>query len=76
MLSLGAPPEWANEAALRACWAVGCVLQVHFTATIYTRWLFAVEGGHLGNASPPYLLATVGWFLLCALGQMTDLHAA
>ena len=33
-------------------------------------------GGHLGDASPPYLLATIGWFLLCSLGQAVDLHEA
>jgi hypothetical protein len=28
------------------------------------------------QASPPYLLATIGWFLLCALGQACRIHEA
>ena len=75
MLALGAPPEARAVRFLRAVWVLAAASQGALTQTFYARWLFSDEAG-LVAAKPPYLLSTVGWFLLTTLGQAAGLEEA
>ena len=75
MLSLGTPAAARNETLLRVVWVVAAVLQCVLVQTFYTRWLFS-KTATLATARPPYLLSTVGWFLLSALGSAVNLEDA
>ncbi|KAJ8602022.1 hypothetical protein CTAYLR_002790 [Chrysophaeum taylorii] len=76
MLAIATPAslETRLRAARTSAWLVSCVLQVGLALVVYTRWMFSPVDGDVGHASPPYLLSTVGWPLLCVLAQILDLE--
>ena len=63
------PEEWldGHEATRRRVWLLALLLQLGLFQRILSRWMFSTDG-HLEQARAPYLLSTVGWFLLCVLG--------
>ena len=69
MLALSCPEEWlvGHEAARQRVWLAALLLQLFLFQRILSRWMFSTDG-HLEQARAPYLLSTVGWFLLCVLG--------
>ena len=75
MLSLGTPMAARNATLLRVVWVVAAVLQCVLVQTFYARWLFS-KTATLAVARPPYLLSTVGWFLLSSLGSAVNLDGA
>lgn len=56
-----------------AIFLVALPAQVILAILVYARWFFSPIDGDIGHASPPYLLSTVGWPLLCVLSQNLDL---
>lgn len=75
MLSLGTPTAARDETLLRVVWVVAAVLQCKLSTTFYARWLFS-KTATLAVARTPYLLSTVGWFLLSGLGSAVNLDEA
>lgn len=79
MLTLGVPKDFQAEDAkshvshLKVIWTVSFVAQAVLTERNYGRWMYSKDA-HLGNAGPPFLLSTIGWFLLCSLGMQAALH--
>ncbi len=71
MYALAIPSELldgaGDERARRVVWALAATLQLILVQRIVSRWMFSSDG-HLENARAPYLLSTVGWFLLGLLG--------
>jgi tellurite resistance protein len=59
----------------RAFYVVALIAQLLLTRVFYERWLFSDEGT-IDKARAPYLLSTVGWFLLTALSNNTGIDAA
>lgn len=77
MLCVATPSSLAvNELRplLTILWTICFVIQVTFALAMYQRWMFDAADGDVGHASPPYLLSTVGWLLLCVLAQTIDLE--
>lgn len=76
MLTIASPQSL--DARLRstrtASFVVCFLLQTGLALTVYERWMFSPIKGDIGSASPPYLLATVGWPLLCVLAQVLELE--
>lgn len=76
MLCLGIPINVSiNMVSLRVLWGVSALSQTLITQSIYQRWMFD-QASKLSSARPQFLLSTVGWFLLAALGIVADLHSA
>ena len=75
MLTLGAPAAVLSDVVRRVLWLAAAAAQLGLTCTRYARWLYG-RHGHLGDASPQYLLSVVGWFLLTNLGAAVHVDAA
>ena len=75
MLALGTPHDAVHVGSRRAVFASCAVLQAGHATVFYSRWLFS-EAATLSVARPPYLLSTVGWFLLAVLAQASELEEA
>ena len=85
MLSLGMPSNYSEHCVgfLRTIWVIAFALQCFLTNEIYSRWMQPTqqhdqraEDLSLQNASPPFLLSTVGWLLLTVLGQSLKIEQA
>ena len=75
MISLSLPEELNNVHYQRSAWVIAFLMQLMFTQTFYARWMYS-DAATLSVARPPYLLSTVGWFLLALLGQTSKLGEA
>lgn len=68
MLAMGAPPRIeVTQRTMQIVFGVGLACQTFITQFIYDHWLFNPES-NISAAKPPFLLSTVGWFLLANLG--------
>lgn len=68
MLAMGAPPRIeVTQRTMQIVFGVGLACQTFITQFIYDHWLFNPQS-NISTAKPPFLLSTVGWFLLANLG--------
>ena len=68
MLCLGTPATIEDTTWLRTGFTFALIMQLVLTWCFYARWFFSKEAS-LSSARPQFLLSTVGWFLLSALGN-------
>lgn len=72
MLLLGLPFKYTKTAHapsnLRIAWGFAFAYQLLVTTSIYQLWMFSLRS-NFTSAKPQFLLSTVGWFLLAALGE-------
>lgn len=75
LLALGLPTELnpASTMPLRVVFGIALVAQILSNQHIYEKWLFN-PGSNISCAKPPFLLSTVGWFLLANLGVTIDIE--
>ena len=72
MLALGVPQSASSE-SLRVVFGIALFLQTAITQTVYDQWLFE-DMSSISCAKPPFLLSTVGWFLLAVLGHPAEIE--
>jgi len=76
MLTLSVPSSMEPTATtLRAIWVAAFFLQTFLTQFVYEKWMFS-KTGNIGVAQPPFMLSTVGWFLLAVLGYNAGISSA
>merc|ERR1712176_431827 len=74
MLLMGLPLDInASPYVLRVSWGCAFCYQLIVTSNIYQMWMFSTRN-NFQSAKPQFLLSTVGWFLLSALGQTAQIE--
>jgi tellurite resistance protein len=74
MLAIGIPESFeASQRSLQIIFGVALVCQTLLTQTIYDQWLFS-PASCITCKKPPFLLSTVGWFLLTNLGIVASIE--
>ena len=69
MVGIASGPR-AARAGLRALFGAAFAVQGALNLVMYHRWMYGYDDrGALSRASPTYLLAVIGWFLLAVLGE-------
>jgi len=81
MLAIGCPARRAGEqqadiVGARALWMGGFVMQLVLGVESLHRWFFSTAGASLREARAPFLLCTIGWFLLTVFGLQTGIPEA
>ena len=70
MLNIGLPAsvEGMSPTGRVVCYTISLIAQLYSTSYIYQSWLFSVDS-NISCSKPQFLLSTVGWFILAALGS-------